>query len=292
VDSALLLDTSALFFRAHYALPPMNTSTGEPTAAMYGFSALLLKLLREEKPGGIAFARDLPQPTFRHERYREYKAGRPPVPDAMRPQWARLDALIDGLGVPSLSVRGFEADDVLATAAKRLSAAGTRVTIVTGDRDLFQVISPLVRVLYVGARGQKPESMDAAAVEARYGLTPAELPMLSALIGESADNLVGVTGVGSKTAVKLVRQYGSAARLIAELGSVNPPKIRDAIREASERVLMNEELARLHADLDLGEGALAAPLDASSFASLRALFETLEFKSLAARLSALEASSR
>jgi DNA polymerase-1 len=292
VDSALLLDTSALFFRAHYALPPMNTSTGEPTAAMYGFSSLLLKLLREETPGGLGFARDLPKPTFRHERYRDYKAGRPPVPDALRAQWPRLDSLIVGLGVPSLCLAGFEADDVLATAAKRLSAAGTRVTIVTGDRDLFQVISPLVRVLYVGARGQKPESMDAAAVEARYGLTPAELPMLSALIGESADNLVGVTGVGSKTAVKLIRQYGSAARLIAELDSVNPPKIRDAIREASERVLMNEELARLHDDLDLGAGPLAAPLDERSFASLRALFETLEFKSLAARLSALEASSR
>jgi DNA polymerase-1 len=288
----LLLDTSALFFRAHYALPPMNTSTGEPTAAMYGFSSLLLKLLREEKPGGLAFARDLPKPTFRHERYREYKAGRPPVPDAMRPQWARLDALIGGLGVPSLCLAGFEADDVLATAARRLSAGGTRVTIVTGDRDLFQVIGPLVRVLYVGARGQKPEAMDAAAVEARYGLTPAELPMLSALIGESADNLIGVNGVGAKTAVKLVRQYRSAARLIAELDSVNPPKIRDALREASDRVLMNEELARLHDDLDLGDGPLAAPLDQRSFASLRTLFEALEFRSLAARLSALEAAAR
>jgi DNA polymerase-1 len=292
VESALLLDTSALFFRAHYALPPMNTSTGEPTAAMYGFSSLLLKLLREEKPAGLGFARDLPKPTFRHERYSEYKAGRPPVPDAMRPQWARLDALIGGLGVPSLCLAGFEADDVLATAAKRLSAAGTRVTIVTGDRDLFQVIAPLVRVLYVGARGQKPEPLDAAAIEARYGLAPAELPMLSALVGESADNLVGVTGIGAKTAVKLVRQYGSAARLIAELDSVTPPKIRDALREAADRVLMNEELARLHTDLDLGDGPLAAPVDERSFANLRALFEILEFKSLAARLSALEASSR
>jgi DNA polymerase-1 len=290
VDSALLLDTNALFFRAHYALPPMNTAAGEPTAAMYGFSSLLLKLLREERPGGIAFARDLPAPTFRHERYREYKAGRPPVPDALRQQWGRLDALIGGLGVPSLSLRGFEADDVLATAARRLSSAGTRVTIVTGDRDLFQVIGPLVRVLYVGARGQKPEALDAAAIEARYGIGPAELPMLSALVGESADNLVGVSGIGAKTAAKLVREYGSATRLVEGLDTVKPPKIQAALREAKERVLMNAELALLRADLDLGPGPLAAPLDARSFAHLRELFEALEFKSLLARLAALEAS--
>lgn len=292
VDSALLLDTNALFFRAHYALPPMNTTTGEPTSAIYGFSALLLKLLREEKPGGLAFARDLPKPTFRHERYREYKAGRPPVPDTLRPQWARLDALIEGTGVPSLCVPGFEADDVLATVARRLSAGGTRVTIVTGDRDLFQVIGPLVRVLYVGARGQKPEPLDTAAIEARYGLSPAEMPMLSALIGEAADNLVGVTGVGAKTAVKLVKQYGSAARLVAELDSVTPPKIRDTLREAADRIVMNEELARLRDDLDLGDAPLASPLTPASFPKLRELFTTLEFKSLSSRLDALEAALR
>ncbi len=289
MDSALLLDTNALFFRAHYALPPMNTSSGEPTAALYGFSTLLLKLLREERPAGLAFARDLPQPTFRHERYPAYKAGRPPVPDALRPQWARLDALIGGLGVPSLAVPGFEADDVLATAARRLSEAGTRVKIVTGDRDLFQVIGPRIRVVFVGARGQKPETLDVAAVEARYGIAPAQLPMLSALIGEAADNLVGVPGVGLRTASKLVRQYGSATRLLADVGAVTPPKLREALRVAGDRIRMNEELARLRDDLDLGGGALAAALGPPAFAHLRRLFAALEFRSLGARLTALEA---
>jgi DNA polymerase-1 len=289
VTSALLLDTNALFFRAHYALPPMNTSSGEPTSAIYGFSSLLLKLLREERPEGIAFARDLPQPTFRHERYAEYKAGRPAAPDTLRPQWARLDALIAGLGVPAVAVPGFEADDVLATMARRLSAAGTSVKIVTGDRDLFQVVGPRVRVIFVGARGQKAETLDEAAVTARYGVVPAQLPMLSGLIGEAADNLIGVTGVGLRTASKLVQQYGSATRLLADVDAITPPKLRDALRAAGDRIRMNEELARLRDDLDLGDGPLVSALGPEALEHLRALFAELEFKSLAARLDALGA---
>jgi DNA polymerase-1 len=281
VETALLLDTNALFFRAHYALPPMNTSRGEPTSAIYGFSALLLKLLREERPAGLAFARDLPRPTFRHERYPAYKAGRPAVPDVLRPQWARLDALIAGLGVPALAGPGFEADDVLATMARRLSCD---VKIVTGDRDLFQVIGPRVQVIFVGARGQKAETLDEAAVTARYGVAPAQLPMLSALIGEAADNLVGVNGVGVRTAAKLVQRYGSAASLMADVESVTPPKLRDALRAAGDRIVMNEELARLRDDLGLGDGPLVAPLTASGVANMRALFAELAVKSLEARL--------
>jgi DNA polymerase-1 len=287
VPVALLLDTNALFFRAHYALPPMNTQSGEPTSAVYGFSALLLKLLREERPDGLGFARDLPKPTFRHERYAEYKAHRPPVPDSLRPQWRRLDALIEATGVPSLAVPGFEADDVLATAARSLSEAGHDVKIVTGDRDLFQTIGPRVTVMFVGARGQKPELIDRAAVEARYGVPPERMPMLSALIGESADNLVGVSGIGAKTASKLVSSYGTASALFADIDAVAPQKIRDALREATERVLMNEDLARLRTDLAL-PSPLVAPLRGEAFGNLRRLFDSLEFKSLATRLDALE----
>lgn len=287
--SALLLDTNALLFRAQYALPPMQTRSGEPTAALYGFSALLLKLLREERPDGIGFARDLPAPTFRHRRYPDYKAGRPRAPDALRPQWVRLDALIAGLGVPAMAVVGFEADDVLATAARRLAAAGTQVKIVTGDRDLFQVIGPLVRVIFVGARGQKATTLDEAAIVARYGVAPARLPMLSALVGEAADNLVGVSGVGPRTASRLAQRYGTVDNLLADIDAVAPAKLRDALRAATDRLRMNEELARLRDDVDLGNGPCAAPLGPHAFTHLRALFADLEFASLEARLAALAA---
>lgn len=287
MESALLLDTNALFFRAHYALPPMTTSRGEPTAALYGFCVLLLKLLREVRPDGVAFARDLPQPTFRHQRYAAYKAGRPPMPDALRRQWARLDVLLAGLGVPSHAAPGWEADDVLATAARRLAAAGTAVRIVSGDRDLLQVVGPRVVVEYVGARGQTPVTLDVAGVEARTGVAPTQLPMLAALIGEAADNLVGVPGVGIRTAGRLVRAYGSVARLLADLDAVTPPRLRDALRDAADRLRMNEDLARLRDDVDLGDGPLAAPLGPGALEHLRTTFETLEFRSLVPRLAAL-----
>jgi DNA polymerase-1 len=291
--TALLLDTNSLFFRAHHALPPMNTSTDEPTAALYGFSALVIKLLREVRPSGMAFARDLPQPTFRHVQYRDYKAGRPPVPDALRPQWGRLDDLIAAFGVPSHSAPGFEADDVLATLARRLtmSEAPEDVTIVSGDRDLFQTIGPHVRVLFVGARGQKPETVDAAVVEARYGIVPTRMPMWSALVGESADNLVGVPGIGTRTASKLAARYETTANLLAHLDSVTPLKVRDALRAASDRLTMNEGLARLRDDLDMTTTPLVGSVDDAALARVQNVFEALEFKSLVGRLNALRTAS-
>ena len=287
--NALLLDTSSLFFRAHHALPPMNTRAGEPTSALYGFSTLLLKLLRELRPDGLAFARDLPARTFRHAQYDAYKAGRPPMPDALRSQWRRLDELVAAFGVPSHSATGFEADDVLATLARRLAAIGQDVTLVSGDRDLFQTIGPRVRVLFVGARGQKPETVDAALVEARYGVTPAGMPMLAALVGEGPDNLVGVAGVGVRTASKLVTRFGSMASLLAGLDTVTPPKIQSALREAAARITLNADLARLRDDVTLGEGPLVGAVDDAALDRVRAVFEALEFRSLATRLDALRA---
>ncbi len=285
--TALLLDTSSLFFRAHHALPPMNTSTGEHTSALYGFSTLLLKLLREEKPSGVAFARDLPKPTFRHERYDAYKAGRSPVPDAMRTQWRRLDELLAAFAFPTHASPGFEADDVLATLARHLNEAGTDVTIVSGDRDLFQLIGPHVRVLFLGARGQKPEVVDEAAVHARYGIGPRSLPSLAALVGEGPDNLIGVTGIGVRTATKLVTRWGSVQDLVANVDAVTPPKIREAVREAAARIVMNEDLARLRDDVPLASPLLVGPLETAALDAVRTVYETLEFKTLTARVDAL-----
>ncbi len=268
----------------------MTTASGEQTAALYGFSSLLLKLLREEKPSSVAFARDLPQPTFRHERYAEYKAGRPPVPDAMRTQWAHLDALIEALDVPSHAAPGFEADDVLASLTYQLNKRAENVLIVSGDRDQLQMIGPHAQLLFVGARQQKPEKIDPKKVEQRYGISPSQMPMWSALVGEIADNLRGVDGIGAKTASKLVAKYGSAKNLIANLESVTPPKIREALREASERVATNEELATLRSDLDLPE-PLTKPITSVALAHARAIFEKLEFRSLIARLDKLEQSA-
>lgn len=277
--TALLVDTNSLFFRAHYALPPMSTARGEHTSAIYGVAALLLKLLRELRPTGLAFARDLPTPTFRHEVYGAYKSGRPPMPSALQTQWGRLDQLIAAFDVPSYGVRGFEADDVLATLARRIP---DDVVIASGDRDLFQTVGPRVRVLFLGARGKQPESIDAALVRARYGVEPGQLPLYAALVGEASDNLIGVAGVGARTATRLVQQFGTAQRLVSQLDSVQPAKIRAALEAAKERIVQNEMLATLRADLPLEGDLVRAP----RYERVRTLFEELEFKSLLARLPA------
>lgn len=279
--TALLLDTSSLFFRAFHALPPMSTKAGEPTSALYGFSVLLLKLLRERRPDGVAFARDLGR-TFRHEQYSEYKAGRAPMPDLLRPQWRRLDQLLAALGAPVHAAAGFEADDVLATLSHRLEG---KVTIVSGDRDLFQLIGPDVEVLFLGARGQKPEVIDVAAVAARYGVTPAQMPSLMALIGEVADNLPGVPGVGVKTAAKLIGKYGAVGPLVADVASI-PGKLGDALRASAAQITENESLARLRTDVTLTE-PFVMPVGVEALDRVRALFEELEFRSLAGRIDAM-----
>ncbi|MEO8875720.1 MAG: 5'-3' exonuclease H3TH domain-containing protein [Polyangiaceae bacterium] len=285
--TALLIDTSSVFFRAHHALPPLTTSSGEHTAALYGFSSLLLKLLREEAPTSVAFARDLPTPTFRHERFAEYKAGRPPVPDALRTQWKHLDALIAAFGVPSHALAGFEADDALATLNLNLTNSAENVLIVSGDRDLMQVVGPLTTLLFIGARGQKPEKIDAEKIMARYGIAPAQMPMWLALVGEAADNLAGVAGIGAKTASKLVAQFGSAENLIAHLDVVMPPKTRTALEAAKERLLLNENLATLRTDLNLS-APWALPVTPVALANVREVFDALELKSLVKRLDALK----
>ena len=284
----LSIDTSSLFFRAFHALPPMTTRGGEPTSAIYGLSVLLLKLLREVRPSGIAFARDLPGGTFRHEAYAEYKAGRPAMPDLLRPQWRRLDQLIEAFGVPSHGVPGYEADDVLATLA-RVAPDHEDVLLVSGDRDLFQTVGPRVRVHFVGARGKPPETLDETAVVARYGAPPARLPLHFALTGEAADNLPGVPGVGTKTAGKLAAQFESGTALFEGLEDVKPPALRAKLEPAREQVLRNESLARLRTDLPLAT-PLVLPFTGDARAHVRAFFEELEFKSLIPRLDALAAS--
>lgn len=266
----------------------MTTSAGEPTAAIYGTAVLLLKLLREERPEGIAFARDLPKPTFRHERYDAYKAGRPPMPDELRTQWGRLDELLAATSAPVHAVAGYEADDVLATIAHLRAGEQKDTIVVSGDRDLYQVVGERTRVLFLGARGKKPEMVDEALVRARYGVAPRQMPSWAALVGEVADNLPGVPGIGAKTATKLVATYGSIARLVEAADTVTPPKIGSAIAEARETILRNEELATLRRDLPL-ESPLVGAVGERAFVALRALFVELEFRSLVERLEKIAA---
>jgi DNA polymerase-1 len=283
----LLIDTHSLFFRAFHALPAMTTRAGRPTSALYGLSVWWLKLLREQRPSAVAFALDAGQPTFRHERSPSYKAQRPPVPELLRAQLEILPRLLAAFGVPRFVAPGFEADDVLATLALALADDRTPVRIVSGDHDLFQVVTARVDVLFVGARGQEPKLYDLDAVVARYGLAPAQLPSLTALLGDPSDNLPKVGGVGARTAQALVARFGDVAGLLAHLDAVEPSRVRAALAASASQLAETEELARLRTDVPLPAGPRAAPVTRAHLLETRALFEELEFASLVARLDRL-----
>lgn len=262
----------------------MTTSGGVPTSAVYGWSTLVLKLLREEEPKGIAFARDAPAATFRHAEFDEYKAQRPAIPSPLASQFAWLDRLLDAFALPSFTVPGFEADDVLATLAHALASEQETVRIVTGDRDLFQTAGPRVDILFVGRRAQKPIIYDAAAVEKRFGVRPDRLPSWMALVGDTSDNLQGVPGIGPRTATKLLERYADVSDLLEHLAEVTPESLRAAIGEAAARVRRNERLARLEAAVPLPPGPRFGLPSPAAIERVRALFVELEFKSLLGRL--------
>jgi DNA polymerase-1 len=275
----------------------MRTTRGEPTSALYGLLALLLKLLREERPSGLALALDVPQETFRRRRYPEYKAGRVAIADNLVVQLARLHELLTLLEVPVLYAPGYEADDVLATMARELREREEPAIVVSGDRDLLQVAHGSVRVLFAGARGKQPTSYGEAEVEDRFGVLPRQLPSWVALVGDPSDNLPKVPGIGARTATRLVREFGDMKNLLARLSEVNPPKLREDLARHAEQIVMTEELARLEDRVLLSRrgGALDAsanearplPITARGFDQLREFFVELEFQSLLPRLDAL-----
>src|SRR3954447_7846250 len=218
----LLLDGHSLAYRAFFALPMENfsTTTGQHTNAIFGFTSMLVNVLRDEKPTHIAVAFDRSEPTFRHTAYDEYKAGRAKTPDEFRGQVQLIGEMLDALRIRHLSVSGFEADDVIGTLATQAEAAGMKVLVVTGDRDAFQLVNDNITVLYPVKGVSVLARMDPAAVTAKYGVPPERYRELAALVGESSDNLPGVPGVGPKTAAKWLLQYGNLDELVAHIDEI------------------------------------------------------------------------
>ena len=227
--SLLLLDGHSLAYRAFYALPVENfsTATGQPTNAVYGFTSMLINALRDEQPTHLAVAFDVSRTTFRSERFPEYKANRAKTPDEFKGQVSLIKEVLQALQIPVVEVDGYEADDVIATLSTQASASDYDVAIITGDRDAFQLVSDRVTVLYPRKGVSDLARMTPAAVEEKYGLTPAQYPDFAALRGDPSDNLPGIPGVGEKTATKWIREYGSFEQLVARADEVKG-KVGDA----------------------------------------------------------------
>ena len=287
-DRLLLLDGHSLAYRAWFALPVENfaTTTGLPTNAVYGFTAMLINVLRDEKPTRVAVAFDRGEPTFRHEKYVEYKAGRSKAPDEFRGQISLIFEVLDALGIRHLSAPGYEADDIIATLAAQAEAEGDDVLIVTGDRDTFQLITDHVTVLYNSRGVSDMRRYDPASLHEKYGLTPAQYPDFAALRGDPSDNLPSIPGVGEKTATKWISEFGSLADLVDRVGEVKG-KAGDALREHLGSVLNNRELTTLIRDLpESVVGATPADLQPAVWdrEKIHQLFDTLQFRVLRDRL--------
>jgi DNA polymerase-1 len=281
----LLLDGHSLAYRAFFALPAENfrTGTGQTTNAVYGFTAMLINLLRDEVPTHVAVAFDVSRTTFRSERYTEYKANRSSTPDEFRGQVDLIKDVLTALAIPFFAVDNYEADDIIATLATQAEAQGYRVLVTTGDRDAFQLVSDDVTVLYPTRGVSELGRIDPDAVMARYGLTPAQYPDFAALRGDPSDNLPSIPGVGEKTAAKWVREFGSLEALTDRVDEVKG-KAGDALRANLAHVLLNRQLTELIRDVPLDaapDDLVARPWDREA---VHRLFDELEFRVLRERL--------
>ena len=281
----LLIDGHSVAYRAFYALPVENfsTTTGQPTNAVFGFTSMLINLLRDEAPTHLAVAFDVSRQTFRSETYPEYKAGRQETPADFRGQVTLIREVLDALRIPTVMVEGYEADDVIATLTVEATAAGMQVLICTGDRDALQLVNDDVTVLYPVRGVSELTRFTPGEVQAKYHLSPQQYPDYAALRGDPSDNLPGIPGVGEKTAAKWVREYGSLSALVERVDTVGG-KVGDALRENLASVMRNRQLTELVRTVDLDVAVDELERKQWDRDEVHALFDDLQFRVLRERL--------
>jgi DNA polymerase-1 len=282
-----LVDGNSLAYRAFFALPEsISTSEGFPTNALYGFAAMMMKVLAEERPGRVVVCWDAPGRTFRHDEFPDYKAGRRETPDLMREQSPHFRPMMERFGFVNTELPGYEADDIIGTLARRAEEAGERVTILTGDRDTFQLVSDLVSVLATGRGVTDTVRYTPERVMERYGIPPDLMTDFRGLVGDTTDNLPGVPGIGEKGASQLLQKYGGLEGVL-EHAAEQTPKRREALGAHADDARRSRDLAVIRTDapveLDLDD-VPALVLDDARAAELSELFRRFEFSSLARRL--------
>ncbi|MFJ6753005.1 DNA polymerase I [Streptomyces sp. NPDC091266] len=275
----LLMDGHSMAYRAFFALPVENftTATGQPTNAIYGFASMLANTLRDEAPTHFAVAFDVSRKTWRSEEFPDYKANRSKTPDEFKGQVELIGELLDTMKVKRFAVAGFEADDVIATLTTQASAQGFHVSIVTGDRDAFQLVSDDVTVLYPTKGVSELTRFTPEKVEEKYGLTPAQYPDFAALRGDPSDNLPGIPGVGEKTATKWIHQFGSFADLVERADEVKG-KAGQNLRDHLDAVKLNRVLTEMVRDVELPCGPEALGREAYDREALAVFLNGLEIR--------------
>jgi len=283
----LLIDGYSLLYRAYFSSPPLTTRDGQPTGALYGFLRMVLNLLDEAKPEYALVAMDAHSPTFRHDSDETYKANRAETPDDLSLQTARVRSMLDGMSIPQYEHHGFEADDILGTLSVIGAEKGIDVTIVTGDGDALQLADERVSIMLTKRGVSDLQCYTPDAVRERFGFDPKLVPDYKGLRGDTSDNIPGVPGIGEKTGMKLVTQFGSLEDIYERIEEVTPPRIRDLLKTHREAAFNSRRLARIITDLpvEIDFEACRYELDAPRLAQALETVRTYEFKSLIRRYS-------
>ncbi len=285
-DTLLLIDGHALVYRAFFAMPALTNTRGEMTNATYGFTSMLLKVLAEEHPTHAIAAFDPKGPTFRHEQDETYKANRPEMPSDLRPQLPWSQEICTALGIPLVMVPGFEADDVIGTLSLQAEAAGMNVIILTGDLDALQLVTDST-VVYAPKRGiSETVIYDVGKVDERFGFAPPKMIDYKALRGDPSDNIPGIPGIGEKTGMSLIQQYGDLEGVLAAIPEMKAGKLRQSLEEYSEQARHSRVMATIRRDVDITLDVAGALIDGYDETVVRELFDRLEFRSLLPRLPA------
>src|SRR5881275_1755481 len=292
-DSELfLVDGNNLAYRAFFALPEeLATSDGFPTNALLGFTNMLFKLLSDYKPKGVAVAWDT-RPVHRNAIAEEadvvYKEGRRPMADLLREQFPYFRPIVEAFGYRNLEFEGWEADDVIATLATRADEAGIKTTVVSTDRDAFQLVTENIALMMTPRGVSDVHVYTPDRVEARYGITPEQIPDFIGLKGDTSDNIPGIPGIGDKTAGQLVAQYGSLEEVLEHVEELTPARAR-AVREHADQARGAKVLATMRTDLELGCDPAQLVLSPPDRSTLKEMFRRFEFRNLLGRVDELDA---
>jgi len=288
-QSLFLIDATAFCYRAFYALGGLATSFGQPTNAIFGFMNMLNKILKEKKPQFLAICFDVSRDTFRQKKFAEYKIQRPPMPDDLKSQMPFIKEIISAYGIAILEKEGYEADDIIATVASRAQKDGFAVTIVSSDKDILQLVDEDTLVLC--PHKDEDTAYDKKKVLERFGVSPGQIADIIALMGDDADNIPGVPGIGEKTAVDLIKSFGDLEKILSNINKVKSEKIRKAISEHIEQIKLSRELAILDKDAQVDFNLEQLRTGKPDNKELFRLFKHLEFKKLLKGLPVEEDSS-
>ena len=271
----LLIDGSSYIYRAFYAISHLSNSKGFPTNAIYGFTQMILKVLKDEQPEYLAVVLDAKGPTFRSEAYKEYKANRPAMPEGLVPQIPYIKKIIEAYRIPRLEMEGYEADDLIGAVAKRLEQDAD-VTIITGDKDILQLVSDHIQVY----DPMKDKRFGVEEVFERFGLRPDQMVEMMGLAGDAIDNIPGVPGIGEKTATELIKTFGSIENLLAHLDQVRQKKLKEKLETYGEQARLSRHLATIRTDIPISIELKDFRLPSPDRKALREIFKELEFNKL------------